>query len=245
MSGFKRRGEVDYATEIPFQKVAPAGFYDVGEEQRDGRETELRIGRGISVDKMNNKMGVSETERERTDNIKRMKNMMKQNAERAIKLSSAANDPLAMRKRSKLMLPSPQVTDGDLEEAVRLGQRQAASAASGVDASMPPPVGSLRNSTQHASRASAATSALSSSYVPTDPSADSAQRTPMQEDVVAQEARNQAILRGMTPFVEKDLQVPTSCRCLLSCLLFPLIPLFPLLPLLPLLPFLLDFSWSV
>ena len=39
MGGGKKRKFIDYAREIPFQKLPPAGFYDVGEE-RGGREVE-------------------------------------------------------------------------------------------------------------------------------------------------------------------------------------------------------------
>ena len=41
--GGKKRKFIDYAREIPFQKLPPAGFYDVGEERSESDRIKQRI----------------------------------------------------------------------------------------------------------------------------------------------------------------------------------------------------------
>ena len=99
---------------------------------------------------------------------------------------SALNDPSAFRKRTSLSLPAPQVTDAELEEIVKVGSSL-----------MPPPEGG--------GVGSRATQTLVGDYSSIYKPAPTPQRTPMQEDIIMQEARNHRAMRDMTPLAGEDL----------------------------------------
>ena len=54
VGGGKKRKFIDYAREIPFQKLPPAGFYDVGEERSESD----RIKQRIDPSKQGKKIGI-------------------------------------------------------------------------------------------------------------------------------------------------------------------------------------------
>jgi pre-mRNA-splicing factor CDC5/CEF1 len=120
---------------------------------------------------------------------KRLKTLFKANAAVAIMKISEQNDPTSMRKRSSLTLPSPQVTEGELEDIVKIGQKNLMLPPSGLGAS--------RGVTQ----------ALVGDYssVNKERSPSTPMRTPMQEDFIMQEARNARTLRDMTPLAGEEL----------------------------------------
>ena len=124
--GATRRGGkfMDYDKEVPFQKLAPAGFYDVGPEK--AASAAKRAGRAdadfeaIRLDKFEEQRR-DEAERiaQRDDRKKRAK-LMKQNLPAAVAQLSRLNDPASKLRRSELSLPAPQVTDSELEDVARL-----------------------------------------------------------------------------------------------------------------------------
>ena len=89
---------MDYDKEVPFQKLAPAGFYDVGPEK--AASAAKRAGRAdadfeaIRLDKFEEQRR-DEAERiaQRDDRKKRAK-LMKQNLPAAVAQLSRLNDPL-------------------------------------------------------------------------------------------------------------------------------------------------------
>jgi pre-mRNA-splicing factor CDC5/CEF1 len=83
-----------------------------------------------------------------------------------------------------LSLPAPQVSESELEDIVKLGQR-----------SLMPPPSEGRSSTQALIGDYSAAGGGLYSATPAAP-----QRTPMQENIVLQEARNLRALREITPF---------------------------------------------
>jgi pre-mRNA-splicing factor CDC5/CEF1 len=183
-SGGKRKF-IDYAREIPFQKLAPSGFFDVSEESSRSKSLKLNpVAMGMELQKMEGKHEREEEERERAKDKKRLKTLFKANAPLAIKLIEEQNDPSAVRRRSVLSLPAPQVSDTELEEIVKVGQSNLL---------MGPPDGSLSSQSLVGD--------YSSVYRPTP----TPLRTPVQEDIIMQEARNQRVLRDMTPLLGKDL----------------------------------------
>jgi pre-mRNA-splicing factor CDC5/CEF1 len=99
---------------------------------------------------------------------------------------AALNDPVAFRKRTSLSLPSPQVSDAELEEIVKVGSML-----------MPPPTGG--------GIGSKATQTLVGDYSSIYKPSPTPQRTPIQEDIIMQEARNLRALREMTPLNAEDL----------------------------------------
>lgn len=122
LGGTRKRKFIDYAREIPFQKLAPAGFYDVVSETEKGKSMRLDpVAMGIEMQKMEGKHEREEEERERAKDKKRLKTLFKANAPLAIKLIEEQNDPTALRRRSALSLPAPQVSDNELEVLYELG----------------------------------------------------------------------------------------------------------------------------
>ncbi|KAJ1409760.1 hypothetical protein B484DRAFT_336577 [Ochromonadaceae sp. CCMP2298] len=205
-TGAKRRRNINYATEIPFQKVPPAGFYDVGDENTDGKKQKLDPkAAGLELAKMEGRHEKEEEEKAKSKDARAMKKLFQENAPLAVAKVAAANDPATLRRRLALALPAPQVTDGELEDIVRLGQS--------THALMAPPVG------LPSGRGSALVADYSARTLSTLPTP---QRTPVQEDVIMQEARNQRALRNMTGLlVEQEPGRSNYIKDLLSVFLSP------------------------
>jgi pre-mRNA-splicing factor CDC5/CEF1 len=189
-TGSKKRKYIDYGKEIPFQKAVPAGFYDVTEETENARIANLdRANQVIELAKLEGRHQKEEEEREREKDKKRMKSLFKANAAQAVMKISEQNDPLNIRRRTPLSLPAPQVTDNELEDIVKVSQNSL----------MLPP-------SSDASVRDDATRSLMGDYsrqmnnaIPTP------QRTPLQENIVMQEARNLRALREMAPLSGDEL----------------------------------------
>ena len=181
--GYSKRKFIDYAREIPFQKIPPSGFYDVSGENRKLKSMKLdAVALGAETQKLEGRHLKEEEEKEREKDRKRLKTLFKANAPLAIKLIEEQNDPTTLRKRMALNLPAPQVDDSELEQIAKFGQTM-----------MGPPEGTL------------STQALIGDYAAAMRPTPTPLRTPMQEDVIMQEARNLRVLREMTPLLGKDL----------------------------------------
>jgi pre-mRNA-splicing factor CDC5/CEF1 len=198
LTGVKKRKYIDFAREVPFQKAVPAGFYDVGEENAASRAAANRIDpkeQGLKLAELEGRHAKEEEEREKARDKKRLKTLFKANAPLVVLNISKANDPATIRKRSALALPAPQVSEGELEEIVKAGQTL-----------MLPPEG-------RPGRGGSATAALVGDYGGAAAGAATGgralpARTPLQEDIVMQEARNLRALRDMTPLVGSDAPLP-------------------------------------
>lgn len=101
---------INYRKEIPFQKIAPAGFYDVSDEVRDGKAQYLSAGtNGLDIAVMEGRHAKAEEDKEKRQEEKRLKILFKANAPQAIAQISELNDPTALRRRAVLSMPEPQV----------------------------------------------------------------------------------------------------------------------------------------
>lgn len=112
----KRKRGVDYAEEIPFEKKPPPGFYDTTAENADLKNPNFR--------KMQDRDVIGETrdQREaRERKLDREKQKKKESDPIAIMQMNKVNNPDVLSKRSKLVLPSPQISNIELEEVVKLG----------------------------------------------------------------------------------------------------------------------------
>lgn len=103
---------VDYNAEIPFEKQVPAGFYDTSLESAPTPElskgTLLQNLEGISRDELEER----ERKKDKEKQAKRKQNQLP---------SSRINQPgLPELKRSKLVLPSPQISERELEEMIKV-----------------------------------------------------------------------------------------------------------------------------
>jgi pre-mRNA-splicing factor CDC5/CEF1 len=119
--GGRRIMGIDYNNEIAFEKKAPAGFYDTSAEK--GAEQ-------ASAGKPFKPVTLAELEGTRRKDIedalmkrdsKRQKINERHDAPSALAAQLAAAHSEGGRKRSKLMMPAPQVSERELEEIARLG----------------------------------------------------------------------------------------------------------------------------
>lgn len=112
----KRKG-IDYNAEIPFEKRPPPGFYDTtGEDQ--GPEP---MNFPTTIEELEGKRRADIEAQLRKQDIAKNKIAQRQDAPTAIIQANKMNDPEAVRKRAKLMLPAPQISDQELEEIARIG----------------------------------------------------------------------------------------------------------------------------
>ncbi|KAI9905715.1 hypothetical protein PsorP6_013722 [Peronosclerospora sorghi] len=125
----KKRKFIDYANEIPFEKKAPAGFYDVSEEKR-------MVGKGIDpkraalqLDKMESMRRDAQEKKERIQDAKRQKSLMRSNLPQVIAAVNAKNDPINTIKRTPLELPPPVVSNEELSDLAKLGMHASHAAA--------------------------------------------------------------------------------------------------------------------
>lgn len=109
----KKRG-VNYNTEIPFEKKPSHGFYDTSTEIIDPLAPDFSRMRQQHLD------GELRTEKEEIERRKD-KQKLKQRKENDIPMGMLNNEEPA-RKRSKLVLPEPQITDQELQQVVKLGR---------------------------------------------------------------------------------------------------------------------------
>ena len=189
----KRQREVDYATEIPFHKPAPAGFHDVSverEKQEDIRKKRLKDIDYKKVNEENYRSRDKEEAAARKKEEQRLRNLERANLQLVINQVAEKSDPVSQRKRGVLSLPEPMVNDAELSEVAKL-----AADASGKNAMLPPP------------NRSAPTNALLSDY--SDRPLPTPMRTPQTvagsittRETLLREASNLKILsEGQTPLL--------------------------------------------
>ncbi|XP_044726602.1 cell division cycle 5-like protein [Chrysoperla carnea] len=110
----KRKRGVDYNKEIPFEKRPAIGFYDTATEELDPTAPDFSKLRQQHLD------GELRTEKEERERRKD-KQKLKQRKENDIPLAMLQNQE-PVKKRSKLVLPEPQISDKELQQVVKLGR---------------------------------------------------------------------------------------------------------------------------
>lgn len=106
----KKRG-VDYNEEIPFEKQPAIGFYDTSNEVIDPMAPDFHKMRQQHLD---GELRSEQEERER----RKDKQKLKQRKENDIPQAMLQNQEPA-KKRSKLVLPEPQISDQELQQVPR------------------------------------------------------------------------------------------------------------------------------
>ncbi|XP_058788836.1 cell division cycle 5-like protein [Phymastichus coffea] len=106
----KKRG-INYNTEIPFEKKPAQGFYDTSTEEIDPMASDFS--------KLRQQNQLTWREKEEIER-KKDKQKLKQRKENDMPANMMNNEPL--RKRSKLVLPEPQISDKELQQVVKLGR---------------------------------------------------------------------------------------------------------------------------
>ncbi|XP_050343894.1 cell division cycle 5-like protein [Nymphalis io] len=179
----KRKRGVDYNSEIPFEKRPAAGFYDTSTEIVDPMAPDFSRLRQQHLD---GELLSEKEERER----RKDKQKLKQRKENDVPQAMLQGDNPA-RKRSKLVLPEPQVSDQELQQVVKLGRASEAARES-------------------AGEAGAATDALLAHYA-LAPAPATALRTPAahsQRDRILMEAQNVMALTHVDTPLKGGLNTP-------------------------------------
>ncbi|XP_063298135.1 cell division cycle 5-like protein [Pelobates fuscus] len=184
----KKRG-VDYNAEIPFQKKPAPGFYDTAEENYDALNADFRKLRQQDLDgELRSEKEAKERKKDK-QNIKRKK---ESDLPSAILQTTGGVSELT-KKRSKLVLPSPQISDAELEEVVKIGQ------ASEI----------ARQTAEESGITNSASSTLLSEYTVANSSiALRTPKTPAAQDRILQEAQNLMALTNVDTPLKGGLNTP-------------------------------------
>ncbi|KAL7873074.1 hypothetical protein AOLI_G00121450 [Acnodon oligacanthus] len=183
----KKRG-VDYNAEIPFEKKPAQGFYDTSMEQYDPLEPDFKRLRQQHLD---GELRNEQEERERKKDRQKIKKKKESDLPSAILQTSGVSE--FTKKRSKLVLPAPQISDAELEEVVKLGQ------ASEI----------ARQTAEESGITNSASSALLSEYsVTNNAMALRTPQTPAAQDKILQEAQNLMALTNVDTPLKGGLNTP-------------------------------------
>lgn len=112
----KQKG-IDYNAEIPFEKKPPSGFFEVAQEERPVEQLQFPT----TIEELEGKRRADIEAQLRKQDVASNKIAQRKNAPAAVMQVNRLNDPEAVRKRSKLMLPEPQISDIELEEIAKMG----------------------------------------------------------------------------------------------------------------------------
>nr|CAG4649992.1 EOG090X02CC [Sida crystallina] len=114
LSHNRRKRGVDYNAEIPFEKQPAIGFHDTGSEEYDPFAPNFHR---LRQQQLEGELRSEKEDKER----KKDKQRLKQRKENEVPSALLQGDQPAA-KRSKLVLPEPQISDRDLEQVVKLGK---------------------------------------------------------------------------------------------------------------------------
>ncbi|XP_073725995.1 cell division cycle 5-like protein [Misgurnus anguillicaudatus] len=183
----KKRG-VDYNAEIPFQKKPAQGFYDTSMELYDPLEPDFKR---LRQQHLEGELRNESDDRDRKKDRQKIKKKKESDLPSAILQTSGVSE--FTKKRSKLVLPAPQISDAELEEVVKLGQ------ASEI----------ARQTAEESGITNSASSALLSEYNVTNNSmALRTPKTPAAQDKILQEAQNLMALTNVDTPLKGGLNTP-------------------------------------
>ena len=181
--GTRRNRVIDYNKEIPFEKRPAAGFYDTASEVYDKNDPDFKR---LRMDQMDLKRRDEEENRERQKDKKVLKNRKENEIPQEL-----LNDEEPARKRSKLVLPSPQISDIEMEQIVKLGRHSEAARDSVVDGD-----------------SARASDTLLADYSVTPGANLRTPRTPMAQDKILQEAQNIMALQNTDTPLKGGMNTP-------------------------------------
>ncbi|EFJ42818.1 hypothetical protein VOLCADRAFT_107065 [Volvox carteri f. nagariensis] len=116
---FKNARAVDYNAEVPFELKPQAGFYSTEEEEQVTRSMQQEF-RPVTVEELEGRRRKDIEEALIKKDIKRQKLNEMHDAPGAV-AQAMGLDQQGARRRGKLMLPAPQVSEAELEQIARLG----------------------------------------------------------------------------------------------------------------------------
>ncbi|KAK6508166.1 Pre-mRNA-splicing factor cef1 [Arthrobotrys conoides] len=114
----RKKGQMDYNADIPFEKKAAAGFYDTSEEQARNERTLQAFDPRKAVVQSKRK-----GDQDDDNDPKRRKKGQNADVQAARKVAQLQRirEAEQMSKRRQLVLPMPQVGDAELEDIVKMG----------------------------------------------------------------------------------------------------------------------------
>ncbi|XP_060551869.1 cell division cycle 5-like protein [Ruditapes philippinarum] len=185
----RRKRGVDYNAEVPFEKKPAPGFHDTSEENYDPLDPNFKRLRQQDLD---GERRDAKEERERRKDKDKQKKRKESDLPGHIAGQSNFQEPV--KKRSKLVLPSPQISETELEEVVKVGYASENARAQAEESGMQ----------------NGATQSLLQDYSVTPGS--SALRTPrtpaLASDVLMQEAQNIMALTNVDTPLKGGLNTP-------------------------------------
>ncbi|KAK1170344.1 cell division cycle 5-like protein [Acipenser oxyrinchus oxyrinchus] len=183
----KKRG-VDYNAEIPFEKKPAQGFYDTSMENYQALEPDFKRLRQQHLD---GDLRFEKEDRDRKKDKQKIKKKKESDLPSAILQTSGVSE--FTKKRSKLVLPAPQISDSELEEVVKLGQASELA----------------RQTAEESGITNSASSALLSEYnVTNNAMALRTPKTPAAQDRILQEAQNLMALTNVDTPLKGGLNTP-------------------------------------
>ncbi|KAK0064476.1 cell division cycle 5-like protein [Biomphalaria pfeifferi] len=183
----KKRG-VDYNAEIPFEKRPAPGFYDTSQEVFDPLNPNYKRLRQQNLD---GDLRREREEKERKKDKAKQKKRKENDLPGAI--ASQANFQEPVKKRSKLVLPSPQISEEELEEVIKVGQANEYA----------------RQQVEESGREDSASKGLLQNYSVTPGGVNfRTPRTPAVQDSILQEAQNIMALTNVDTPLKGGLNTP-------------------------------------
>lgn len=135
--GWKRRRGIDYSHEVAFEKKPAPGFFDTGEEVARAKQMGREF-RPVTVEELEGRRRKDIEEALVKQDSKRQRMLEESGAPGAAAAAAAAAraaeqaaEQSAGRRRGKLMLPAPQVSEAEMQEVARL-----AAGGGGLDAEL-------------------------------------------------------------------------------------------------------------
>ncbi|KAL5612027.1 hypothetical protein BROUX41_000410 [Berkeleyomyces rouxiae] len=119
----RKAGEMDYNADIPFERKPTAGFYDTSEEQVRNEKERANFDpkkHQLASAKRKGNEDEEEANRKRRKNEKKDENSLSKAAIQAGKMQRIREAEQSSKRRA-LNLPTPQVSEGELEEIVKMG----------------------------------------------------------------------------------------------------------------------------
>lgn len=134
----KRPQHIVAGEEIPFPRQVPAGFYDTTRDDAKSRKMQADARKSfkpMSIEDLEGERRDDKERRLRKEDKKRQKLLEQDNLPDAFKRVNLINDPQTIRHRKDMMLPTPQVTDAELD-MIRKFNEQPVDGGDGVTATL-------------------------------------------------------------------------------------------------------------
>ncbi|GAX75409.1 hypothetical protein CEUSTIGMA_g2853.t1 [Chlamydomonas eustigma] len=116
---YNRHRGINYSAEVAFEKKPAAGFFDTNEEDQVTKEIQQEF-RPVTVEELEGKRRKDIEDALIRRDIKRQKMQENHDVPGALAKAAEVNDPIMIRKRGKMMLPAPQISEVELEQIARM-----------------------------------------------------------------------------------------------------------------------------